>query len=820
MKLLETLATLGPSRRGARTVIEMVLQPEGNEPDRMTAIVDQLQVHLLPRLNILGLEPDTQHWRTIQDRPGAMARLAGYACMTALTLQCKAGHIVQFEDFLEDTGPLPGQHCLRFIFEHDDPSTGKLAGDLAMRILSESCPELQWQAQFNDNLKSLESSIGEMLGTAGLLVTPPDILDLITAARDRGIPAIRLEREPYDPVHADFRVAPNGLLMLGQSCHQVLLDGLFSIQRPGPGFSLMQDRRSLWRLLAQLDVPTAIGDVDLLSCTTLSRARLVAGRVGYPLRVWPQQRNSAVNEGWPVSDEAGLVELFSRPELRDMAFMIEPEPKGITLDLLYANGQLLHAMLDGETTVIEPGLEELSGRIDRAIGSGLLLLRFSLSEQLSTSSPVYLLTHLDPAPSLHRLLANYDKLRRQALDCFLDWLIPPGVSSRVPVIAVTGTNGKTTTSTMISRIGQAAGRYVGMAQTGGVYFDGQLQEFGDLSGFFGHCRVFENPSVDLAVLETARGGIVKWGFTFERCDVAVCTNVTADHLGEHGIETVEQMAVIKRSILERADKAVVLNGDDPHCLAMLPFLSASTVYLSTLNGDPCQLRSQVQAEVIVINVEKVDGQDWIVLHERDKTTLPVISVDAIPATFNGMARHNISNSMHAIAASHAIGLNLAAIRRTLSGFEMSFESMPGRLNVHNNGQFHVIMDYAHNADGLRQLVRFTDQFPCDGRRILRFGVSPNASEPAILAAATEAAGHFDHYICSGKSGTNEGHIDAPEALKKGLSANGVPVEAITVLKDQDEAFDYPVSFCRKGDLLVLITSRVSLKDTWQKILST
>jgi len=819
MKLLETLATLGPGRRGTVTVIEMAMQAEGNESERMPAIVDQLETHLLPRLASLGLEPDLQRWRAVSDRSEAMARLAGFVCLTALTLQHKAGHLVQFEDFLEDKDPINDQRRLRFIFEHDDPSTGKLAGDLAMRVLSETCPELHWHAEFNDELKPLESSIGKMLETANLLVTPPDVLELIVAARDKGIPAIRLERDPYEPVQADFRVAPNGLVMLGQSCHQVLLDGLFCIQRPGPGFSLMQDRRLLWRLLAQLDVPTAIGDVDLLSCTTLSRARRVARRVGYPLNVWPLQRSSTAEEGWPINDEAGLVELLSRPELRDKAFLIEPDAKRQMLDLLYANGQLLHATRDGEPTVIDPDLAELSARIDRAIGTGLLLLRFSLSKQVPSGSSPYLLTHLDPAPPLHRLLAGNDKLRWQALDRFLDWLIPAGVSSRVPVIAVTGTNGKTTTSTMISTIAQVAGRYVGMAQSGGVYFDGELQEFGDLSGFFGHCRVFENPTVDLAVLESARGGIIKWGFTFDRCDVAVCTNVTADHLGEYGIETVEQMAVIKRSILERADKAVVLNGDDPHCLAMIPFLSASTIYLSTFEKDHRQLRSLANSAVIVVNVERVNGEDWIVLHEAEQA-LPVISVDVIPATFAGMARHNISNAMHAIAASHATGLDLAAISQALSEFKMSFESMPGRLNVHDNGRYNVIMDYAHNADGIRQLVRFTDQFHCTGRKILRFGVSPNAPKSAILAAATAAAGHFDQYICAGKSGTQKDHIDAPEALKQGLLANGVPIETIAVSGEQDDAFDYPVSFCCEGDLLVLITSRVSLNDTWQKILST
>ncbi len=224
MKLLETLATLGPSRRGTATVIEMVLETEGNESDRMIAIVDQLKDRLLPKLVSLGLEPDLRRWRTIPDRTDAMARLAGFFCLTALALQCKSGHKVQYEDFLEDKDPGKIQSRLRFIFEHDDAFTGRQAGDLAMRLLSDTCPELHWQSEFDDEPESIESRIGTILETARLLVTPPDVLDLVTAARDKGIPVIRLERDPYEPVQADFRVAFNGLVMLGQACHQVLLD--------------------------------------------------------------------------------------------------------------------------------------------------------------------------------------------------------------------------------------------------------------------------------------------------------------------------------------------------------------------------------------------------------------------------------------------------------------------------------------------------------------------------------------------------------------------------------------------------------------------
>ena len=629
-----------------------------------------------------------------------------------------------------------------------------------------------------------------------------------------------LERDPYKPVQAEFRVAPNGLVMLGQSRHQVLLDGLFCIERPGPAFSMMKDRRLVWRLLAENGVPLPVTDIDLFTCSTYSSARRVAGRIGYPVRVWPLQRDSEAPEGWHVADEAGLAELFDHPKLQNGTFIIEPAPKGQRLDMIFSGGRLLYSMLEGKEIKADSRIEELGGRIAQTINTGLLLLRFSVNEAQLDGPPRFLLTHLDPAPSLRSLLAGDDKRRREILECFLDWIFPPGTPCRVPVIAVTGTNGKTTTSTMISRIAQAASLHVGMAQTGGVHFGGVLQQFGDLSGVWGHCRVFENREVDMAVLETARGCLLKCGFIFDRCDVAVCTNVTADHLGQHGIETVEQMAEIKRSVLERADKAVVLNGDDPLCVEMLPFLSDKTIYLSTFKDSPPQLRSRTLKGVNVVNVEEVHGKDWIVLHEQENT-LPVISVDAIPASFKGTARHNISNAMHAVAAARAAGLAISAIALALSEFEMSFESMPGRLNIHDNGRYHVIMDYAHNADGIRQLVRFTDQFPCKGRRILRFGVSAEASESAALQAAAAAAGHFDQYICSGKLNPKEDtHVDIAEVMKQGLVAAGVPPESISVIMDPLKAFDYPISLCQQGDLLVLVTSRLSIDETWQQILAT
>ncbi|HMB58953.1 MAG TPA: Mur ligase family protein [Xanthomonadales bacterium] len=811
MKKLEIIATWGPSRRARVTVVELLIEFEAVERKQLGRILQELQNKLPEKLQTLGLEPPVGDGSTDE-----VERLAGFINHTALALQRKAGFDVQFEGFLSVAGQQGAQERFRTLFEHDDASTGVYAADLALCILADACPLLAWQPEHHEPAVPLEVHVAALVEVARRLVASPDTAALADAARKRGIPVIRLEREPYGPVQAEFRVAPNSLIMLGQSRYQLVLDGLFCIGRPGSGFSLMKDRRLIWRMAASAGIPTPSKDMDLLLCTSASRARRVARRIGYPLRLWPVQRDPEAPEGFPVEDEAELAALFDRPNIRNRACLLEPVATGPTLELLFANGQLLRAKQGGAVTTVDSAALELAERLVQAVNSGLLLLRFDTDSGLT-------LNHLDPAPSLWRVLAGQDELRKQALNGFLDWLFPAGTPNRIPIIAITGTNGKTTTSTMISRITQAAGHKVGMAQTNGVYFNGEMQEFGDLSAFMGHCKVFENREVDFAVLETARGGLVSLGFTFDRCEVAVCTNVTADHLGQLGIDTVEQMAEVKRSLLERADTAAVLNGDDALCVGMLPHLSGKTIWLSTLQDSPQGLRSRTQADINVVNVEEFEGKRRIVLHEfvnGQSQSTPVIGVDDIPATFRGHAPHNISNALHAIAAARAAGLPFDAIVRAMGVFEMSFESLPGRLNMHDNGRYHVIMDYAHNADGIRQLVRFTDRFPCPGRKILRFGVSPEASESATLAVAAAAAGHFDCYVCSGKPGAEDTETNHAAILKQGLMDNGVDAELITVTTNADESFDYPVSLCRQGDLLVLVTSRTTLEKTWKKILAT
>jgi UDP-N-acetylmuramyl tripeptide synthase len=824
MRVLQIISTYGPSRRADVKMIELVLLAEAGETARFDSISTELQRLLPAKLAELGLSIDAGDWSAISDPDTGIARLAGYVCNIALALQNAAGHELRFHDFLQDQDPHSGEWRYRFLFQHDDIPCGEQAGDLAMRIVSEICPQLHWQASMHDGSQAISASIAEFLATARLLVTPPETLELISAAQAKRIPALRLEREPYGPLPASFRVAPNGMIMLGHSRHRHILDGLFCINKPGPGFSIMNDRRVMWNLLVGLGATAPVDGQTMMVAASPMRVRRAARRLGYPLRLWPLQRDPLAVGGWLAEDESTLDTLLSRPGMGNRSFSVEPELQGPCLDLLFVGGELLAALQNGQLVTVDARTDALARRINQAMNCGFLSIRCKPETTNGNDVASWLVTDLNPSPALASLLRNQPELLNTAFKQFLDWLYPPGTTCRIPIVSVTGTNGKTTTSSMIARIAQAQSLFVGMARTTGVYFNQEVKELGDSSGFLGHCMVFEHPEVDLAVLETARGSVLHTGFAFDYSDVAICTNVTADHLGEFGVETIQDMALVKRSILERSTGAVVLNGDDPLCLGMLPFLQGRSIFLSSFLSNPHELRTKAASEsaspVNIIHVGQRDGEQWLMLLIGD-TVIPIIAVNAIPATFKGSAQHNISNAMHAAAAAHALGLELTSIRQALAEFEMGYDSLPGRLNVHDNGRFHIIMDYAHNADGLKQLVLFTDQYPCKGRKILRFGVSPNASEAACLRAVAMVAGHFDHYICSGKPGYDPGDgIDTPTVLQRGLLAAGIAGDQVEIFTDVSRSVEYPVSLCQVGDLLVLVTSNAGLAATWERILKT
>ncbi len=290
----------------------------------------------------------------------------------------------------------------------------------------------------------------------------------------------------------------------------------------------------------------------------------------------------------------------------------------------------------------------------------------------------------------------------------IDGLFPPGTPARIPTVAVTGTNGKTTTVRMIAHIFKGMGRKVGLTSTDGIYIDERLVKRVDASGPKSAQMVLQNPRVDFAVFEVARGGILREGLGYGENDVAVVLNVAGDHLGLKGIDTIEQLAQVKQVVVEAVPKTgwAVLNADDPLVLEMRKACSGSVILFTMREND--FVDRWVRRGRKAVALDKGPLGEMIVIREG-RRTMPVAWVHTLPATFEGRARMNVQNAMAAAAAAHAAGAHLHDIRQGLRTFTTNFYQAPGRLNLLDMDGVKVLIDYAHNPHGLRNLGEFVER---------------------------------------------------------------------------------------------------------------
>ncbi len=819
MEVREYLQLIGPNRRSERTIIEQQIVLTHEELGTLSSRLLYLRDSLDSTLHTLAVQ--TGEWLSANsvesdDALGSFARLF---TGTALALQRSAGHRVNEHGFLLDRA---GQGVWAwFEYEHDE--VGERALMLALRLLADLEPALQWKTEDPAASGDFAGLYQRFLGFARPLVLPLDAETIMAAAQRLDVPCVKLERDPYKGVQGDFRIRLNGLLKLGHCGHQHVVDGTFCITRNADLLPLLRDREALRQKLMQLQVALPARDVDAGNCVMTRRAIRAAERIGYPVVVKPGNRNRRNGVTLNVRNAQEVRDAVELARRVSSHVSVEAMVEGGTYQVLVANHEVLGVITAGqelplakvhETTLI------LASRISTQLDSGMLVLDIVTTDPgrplAETGGAV---VDLDLSPELDGFLPWGSQLLDQAAEAFIHWLYPAGSTSRIPIVAVTGTNGKTTTCRMISRIMQTAGRHTGMVCSEGIYIEEQFEaKRGDI-GHGVHHRVFEYPNVDFAVLEEYFGRIARVGFPFSWCNVAVCTNVTADHLGRIGTHTLEQMAELKVAVPQRARDAVVLNADDQYCLEMATLVTARTVCLVSCQQSQETLAALLQKPACFFVLERLDAKDWIVIYDSGLREI-LMAVADIPATFCGAAMHNTSNAMHAAAACYLSGADIGSIRHGLTSFKMTFEDTPGRLNIYDGLPFRVIMDYAHNADGFRKLCEFIDKQQVPGRKIVMMAIPGDRQEADIMAAAAEMSGHFDHYVCRNYVSTRGRPTeDVPRLLKAGLLRAGISETAISTVPNAAEAIRFSLHLASEGDLLVLLPGDVEIASTWELIMS-
>ncbi|MBD2039037.1 cyanophycin synthetase [Leptolyngbya sp. FACHB-321] len=383
----------------------------------------------------------------------------------------------------------------------------------------------------------------------------------------------------------------------------------------------------------------------------------------------------------------------------------------------------------------------LAQRVAKIIGldiAGIDVVTPDISRPLREVDGV--IVEVNAAPGFRMHVSPSRGIPRNVAEPVLSMLFPPGAPSRVPIIALTGTNGKTTTTRLTAHIFKQTGQVVGYTTTDGTYIGDYLVEPGDNTGPQSAQLILQDPTVEVAVLESARGGILRSGLAFTACDVGVVLNVAADHLGLGDINSIEQMAQVKGVVAETVIPGgyVVLNADDPLVAAMADRVKGQIAYFS-MNPDSPLIRSHTQqgglAAVYENGYLSILKGDW---------TLRIEQAVNVPLTLAGRAPFMIANALAASLAAFAQGVRIEDIREALMTFQASTEQTPGRMNLVNLGRYHALVDYAHNAHSYEALGGFVKNWP--GERIGVVGGPGDRRDEDFVTLGKLSAQMFDRII--------------------------------------------------------------------------
>jgi len=386
----------------------------------------------------------------------------------------------------------------------------------------------------------------------------------------------------------------------------------------------------------------------------------------------------------------------------------------------------------------------------------------------------------------------------------VDMLFPTENSGRIPIISVTGTNGKTTTTRLISHIMKTIGKKVGTTTTDGIYIHNNLLYRGDCSGPESARFILRDPTVDYAVLETARGGMVRAGLGYDLCDVGVVTNVASDHLGLYGIHTMEQLTRVKSIVAENVHKLgyAVLNADDDNVYSMLENVTSQIALFSMVADNP-----RIREHCLKGGTAAVYEDGMIVLRKGD-WSIPVEKVMNIPLTYFGKAAFQVQNVLAACLTAFVQGVDVEEIRIGMQTFVPTPAQLPGRMNVFEFQRFKVVIDYAHNPAGMEAMGKFIESLGADHSTAVIAGTGDRRDQD-LRDYGRVAAEHFDELIIWKDEDYARGR-DSTEVMNltlEGARSNPSKTD-IEVIWDEDEAVEHALEQAQPNSVICIFTGRI------------
>ncbi|MBE9090334.1 cyanophycin synthetase [Microcystis aeruginosa LEGE 11464] len=490
------------------------------------------------------------------------------------------------------------------------------------------------------------------------------------------------------------------------------------------------------------------------------------------------------------------------------------EKQGYELTSILAHGEIAYLRATANlstggiavdrTDEIHPENVWIAQRVAKLIGldiAGIDVVTEDIRKPLKEVDGV--IVEVNAAPGFRMHVAPSRGLPRNIAAPVIDMLFPPGTPSRVPILAITGTNGKTTTSRLISHICRQTGKVVGFTTTDGVYIDDYLVEKGDNTGPYSASMILKDPTVEIAVLETARGGILRSGLAFNQCDVGVVLNVAADHLGIGDIDTIEQMAKVKSVVAEvvSAEGYAVLNADDPLTASMAEKVKGRVAYFSMSPDNPIihdHIRRGGMAAIYENGYLSILEGEW---------TLRIEEAVNIPVTMQGMAPFMIANALAACLATFVQGIDIELIRQGVRTFKPSVAQTPGRMNLFDLGHHHALIDYAHNPAGYEAVGGFVGNW--SGEKVGVVGGPGDRRDDDLILLGKLSAQMFDRIIVKEDNDTRgRRRGEVADLILRGISQENASLRPEVIL-DETEALEKALSTVSEGGLVVIFPESVT-----------